>query len=181
MLTRLIVAGTVSVAILAAWAPARGANAQYPPPNGNCVIVTSASAAVQGGSVTVTVTVRDGNGNPQANVPVPVNVTRQPGSSASVTMDSSTTDASGTVRGTLHVGTTGGTVEVTASPAGMSCKATVTLGTTTVAPQVALPATGAAHEPDNIGSTLWASVALAAAGAFVAGVGFRRTSRNAGR
>lgn len=181
MLTKLVVAGMVSVAILAATAPTRGARAQYPPPNGNCVITTSASAVASGGSATVTVTVRDGNGNPQANVPVPVNITRQPAADASLTLGNSTTDANGVVTGTLKLGTTGGSVEVTASPAGMSCKATVTVGTTTVAPEVALPNTGAGSSSGGTASIIWVTLAVAAAGAFVAGIGLRRTSRDAGR
>ena len=181
MRTKLIVAGMVSVAILAATAPSRGAHAQYPPPNGNCVIVTSASASAPGGSVNVTVTVRDGNGNPSANVPVPVNVTRQPGTDASVTVGSSTTNASGVVSGTLKVGTTGGAIDVTASPAGMSCKATVTVGASAVASEVALPNTGAGSSSGGTSSIVWASLMLAVAGAFVAGMGLRRTSRDASR
>lgn len=177
MLTKLVVAGMVSVAILAATAPSRGAHAQYPPPNGNCVITTSASAVAAGGSVTITVTVRDASGNPQSGVPVPVNITRQPGSDASLTLGNSTTDANGKVQGTLKLGATGGSVEVTASPPGMSCKATVTVGTTTVASEVGLPNTGEGSSAGGAGSMLWISLALAAAGAFVAGVAIRRTSR----
>jgi hypothetical protein len=181
MLMKLFVAGMVSVAILAATAPARGARAQYPPPTGNCVIVTSASAVASGGSVTVTVTVRDGNGNPVANIPVPVNITRQPGTDASITLVNSTTDANGQVTGTLYVGTTGGQVEVTASPAGLSCKATVTVGTITTAPGVLLPSTGAGIGSGRALSAIGVSLSLAAAGAFVAGIGLRRRSRHAGR
>jgi len=178
MLTKLIVAGIVSVAILAATAPARGVHAQYPPPTGNCVIVTSATSAAPGSTVTVTVTVRDSNGNPSPNVPVPLNVTRQPGGDASVTPGSATTDANGMVSGTLKVGTTGGAIDVTASPAGFSCKASVTTGTSTVASDVALPNTGAG---DTTGSST-ASVVLASlmltAGAAVAAVGLRRRDVN---
>ena len=181
MLTKLVVAGMVSVAILTATAPTRGAHAQYPPPTGNCVIVTSASSAAAGGSVDVTVTVRDGNGNPSANVPVPVNVTRQPGADASVTVGSSTTDASGAVSGALNVGTTGGAIDVTASPAGMSCKATVTVGTAAVAREVALPNTGAGSSPNGNAAFVWVSLIFGAAGALVAGMSLRRRSRHAGR
>jgi hypothetical protein len=177
MFVKLVSAGIISMAILAATVATQSAHAQYPPPTGNCVIVTSASSAAAGGAVQVTVTVRDGNGNPSANVPVPVSVTRQPGGDASVTVGNSTTDASGSVSGTLNVGTTGGAVDVTASPEGISCAATVTVGESAIAPEVALPNTGVEASSGGPGALLWASLALAAAGALVAGFGLGRTAK----
>lgn len=175
MLMKLVVAGVVSVAVLTVAVSTRGAHAQYPPPVGNCVIVTSGTSAPGGGSVNVTVTVRDGNGNLQSGVAVPLNVTRQPGTGASVTPPSGTTDASGVVTGVLNVGSTAGAVDVTASPAGMSCSATVTVGTQAVESQVALPNTGTGGSAADATTILFASILLLAAGAVVAGIGLRRS------
>jgi hypothetical protein len=181
MFMKLVSAGITSMAILAATAATNGVHAQYPAPTGNCVIETSASSAAAGGSVQVTVTVRDGNGNPSANVPVPVNVTRQPGADASVAFPNATTDANGSVSGTLNVGTTAGAVDVTANPAGMSCAATVTVGQSASAPEVALPNTGAGTASGGSEFILWAAMALAGAGALVAGFGLGRTAKDDGR
>ena len=175
MLRKLVVAGIVSVAVLGAMVFTQGAHAQYPPPVGNCVIVTSATSAVAGGSVNVTVTVRDGNGNLQSGVPVPLNVTRQPGTGASVNPSSGTTNTNGVVTGVLNVGPTGGAVDVTASPAGMSCSATVTVGAQAVESQVALPNTGTGAGAGSATPILLASILLAAAGAVAAGIGLRRS------
>ena len=182
MLTRLTIAGMISVAVLAATVHAAGVSAQYPPPTGNCVITTSATAGAPGSTVTVTVTVRDSNGNPAANVPVPLNVTKQPGTGASVTPANATTDASGVATGTLTLGSTGGLVEVTASPSGVSCKASVTAGTAAVAAGVNLPSTGdGATASSTALPHLLAALLLAGAGAVVVGAGLRRSARGSHR
>jgi hypothetical protein len=179
MLTKLTIAGMISVAVLAAASRAGSVSAQYPPPTGNCVITTSATTSAPGSTVTITVTVRDENGNPVANVPVPLSITKQPGNDASVTAGSTTTDAQGKVTGTLNLGSTGGIVEVTATASGVACSASVTAGTAAVAPAVALPSTGAGAiaggdaMPRGIVAML-----LAGIGAVVAGAAVRRPKSN---
>lgn len=171
MLTKLTIAGMISVAVLAAAGRASSVSAQYPTPNGNCVITTLATASGIGSSIDITVTVRDENGNPLANVPVPLSITNQPGSDASVAAGSTTTDASGKITGKLNLGSTGGLVEVTATASGLSCRATVSAGTSAVASDVNLPNTGTGTStagdalPDGLVATLLAGMGAAAAGA----------------
>jgi hypothetical protein len=175
MFTKLAIAGMLSVAVMAATVHAGSVSAQYPPPTGNCVILTSATAGAPGSTVNVTVTLRDGNGNPIVGAPVPLNVTKQPGTGASVAPISPSTNASGVATGTLTLGSTGGVVEVTASPSGVSCRASVTAGTAAVAADVALPNTGdgATASSSMLGQVL-AAMMLAGFGIATAGVGLRR-------
>jgi len=179
MLTKLTIAGMISVAVLAAASRAGSVSAQYPPPTGNCVITTSATTSAPGSTVTITVTVRDENGNPVANVPVPLNITKQPGNDASVTAGSTTTDAQGKVTGTLKLGSASGIVEVTATASGVSCSASVAAGAAAVLPEVALPSTGTgataagAAMPRGIAAMLLAGIGMVAAGAVI-----RRTAKS---
>ena len=176
MFTKLTIAGTIAAGILfAATAHAGSVRAQYPPPQGNCVVTTSATTQATGGSVTVTVTVRDATGNPVANTPVTLAVTKQPGSGATITPASGSTNASGQISGTLNVGNAAGAVEVTATPADTSCRASVVSGQGAVAAEVALPNTGDGASVGGASTAMLALIgALAVGGSLAAAAGLRR-------
>lgn len=180
MLTKLTVAGMISIAVLAAVARTETGTvqAQYPPPNGNCVATTSAATAAPGGSVIVTVTVRDVDGKPLANVPVPLVVSQQPGGDASIVPGATTTDANGQVTGTLNVGTASGVVEVSATASGVACRASVVNGKGEVAARVDLPNTGTGATAGGAAMpSRLALIMLAGIGAVAAGAALRRSVR----
>ncbi len=180
MFAKLTIAGTVAAGVLLAAAPHTGSvHAQYPPPAGSCVVTTGVTTAISGGKVTTTVTVRDASGNPVPNTPLTLAVTKQPATGASVTPGSGTTDASGQLIGVLMVGSTPGSVEVTATPSDVSCGASVSVGAAgavagVVSSQVALPNTGDGASADGDGVAATAVIALAAAGLLAAGLGVRK-------
>ena len=178
MLLKLLIAALMSSAMVAVASHARGAQAQYPPPNGNCTVSTSATTTESNGSVTVTVTVRDVNGKVAPNQAVTLKISKQPGTGASVTPDSGVTNAQGQITATLHSGTVAGAVEVSASPADTACAASVVVGSGDVASQVNLPNTGTGTTAAD-GSPVGA-VALAVATAGIALMGasaLRRRTR----
>ncbi|MBI5285044.1 MAG: hypothetical protein HY874_08125 [Chloroflexi bacterium] len=180
MLTKLTVAGMISIAVLAAVARTETGtvSAQYPPPSGNCVILTSATTATPGGSVNVTVTVRDVDGKPLANVPVPLVISQQPGGDASIVPGATTTDANGQVTGTLNVGTASGVVEVSATASGVACRASVVSGKGEVAARVDLPNTGTGPTAgDGVMPSGLLAILLAGLGTVVAGAALRRSER----
>ena len=90
--------------------PTQTSTFPYPPPTGNCEFALTATTAVVGDSVGITVTVRDTNGDPVPGVTVTLAVTSQPGDDATVDGSGASTDAGGQVHGTLHVGSTPGSV-----------------------------------------------------------------------
>ena len=151
------------------------ASAQYPPPVGNCVVVADATATDEGGTAKLTITVRDLDGNVVAGEPVTLSVTNQPGADASVVADASATDANGVVTATLNAGSTPGLVEVTATTAEVSCRASVTVQGGEVEGVVELPETGSGP---TASSGVEGTVLLALAGGSVlVGVGLRRRAR----
>ncbi|HYM15556.1 MAG TPA: Ig-like domain-containing protein [Dehalococcoidia bacterium] len=177
MFTRLSIAGIAAALLLVVAAHANSASAQYPPPSGNCAITIAAAQAAPGGSAPVTVTVRDVNGNPVPNSPVSVTITSQPGTDASLAMNGAATDANGVVTGTLHVGTTAGSVKIGATPSGNACSAEVVVGQGQVAAQVNLPNTGTGPGANGAPSVLIALLVAAGSAVAVAGLGVRRMSR----
>lgn len=177
MFTRLSIAGIAAALLLVAATHVNSASAQYPPPSGNCAITVAAAQAAPGGSAAVTVTVRDVNGNPVANSPVTVTITSQPGNDASLAMNGATTDANGVLGGTLHVGSTAGSVKIGATPSGNACSAEVVVGQGQVASQVNLPNTGTGPAGNEAPSALIALLLVAGAAVVLAGVGVRRMSR----
>jgi hypothetical protein len=177
MFSKLAILGTAAAMVLIALTRAGSVSAQYPPPTGNCTLTIDATQVNPGGTAGVTVTVLDANSNPKGGVAVTVQVSSQPGSDASVNMNSSTTDANGKVTGTVHVGTAAGVVKLTANEEGGSCGAQVVVGQGEVAPEVALPNTGSGMSADGTSKGLLILLVLVG-GAFIAGgVGMRRTSR----
>lgn len=174
MFTKLIIAGTIAAGVLFAASPQAGSVlAQYPAPQGSCVVTTTATTATSADNVTVTVIVRDANGKPVPNMPVTLAVTKQPGTGATVTPTSATTNSAGMVTGTLKVGTATGAVEVTATPTDVSCRASVVAGSGEVAAQVALPNTGDGGSSATNSTGLLALTVLGA-GVAAAGIGLRR-------
>lgn len=151
------------------------ASAQYPPPVGNCVVVASATATDEGGSVKLTITVRDLDGNVVAAEPVTLSVTAQPGGDATVAADATSTDANGVVTATLNVGTTPGVVEVTAVTADVSCRASVTVQGGEVEGIVELPETGTGPT-ESFGAEGVALLVLAV-GSLLTSAGLRRLAR----
>ena len=150
-------------------------SAQYPPPVGNCVVVASATATDEGGTVKLTITVRDLDGNVVAGEPVTLTVTSQPGGDASVMADASATDANGVVTATLNAGSTPGVVEVTATTAEVSCRASVTVQGGEVEGVVELPETGGGT-PAASGAEGTLLLALAG-GSLLVAMGLRRRAR----
>jgi hypothetical protein len=184
MFSRLAILGTASVMILIALTHAGGVSAQYPPPSGNCTLTIDATQVESGGTAGVTVTVLDAFSHPKAGATVNVQVSTQPGSDASVDMDSTTTDANGKVTGTLHVGTSPGVVYLTANAEGSSCGAQVvvtappaTPGATPqaqVAAEVSLPNTGTGTSAGSMSITMLLVLAAAGVAVIAGGVGTRR-------
>ncbi len=189
MFSKLAILGTAAAMILIGLTRAGGVSAQYPPPNGNCTLSIDATHVESGGTAGVTVTVLDAFSHPKSGATVTVEVSTQPGTDASVDMDSSTTDSNGKATGTLHVGTTAGVVYLTANAEGSSCGAQVVVepvpvSTEAATPQaevaaeVSLPNTGTGTSAG--GASIATLILLAVAGATViaaGGVGMRRTAR----
>ena len=173
MIGRLTVCAALTAATLAL-ATQGSVFAQYPPPNGNCVISSSASTAIPGSSVGLTVTVRDASGAPMANVAAPLSVASQPGNDASVSANSSATNASGQLSGTLNAGTAPGVIVVTASPSGTSCSASVVTGAGQVAAAVALPNTGTGPDGTTGSGARFAVITLAGVAGLAAAAAMRR-------
>jgi len=179
MFARFSIAGLTAAALLLLVAlGARTASAQYPPPTGNCAVTVATASVAANGSATVTIVIRDANGNPVPNTPVSASITKQPGSGATVTLNSATTDANGQVTGTVQAGNAAGIVEVTATAPGVTCSAQLAAGQGAVAPEIALPNTGTGPTAGS-GGPQGALVLLALAGLGVVAVGTvaRRVTR----
>jgi hypothetical protein len=89
--------------------------AAYPQPAGSATLTGSSTTVSVGGSTVLTLTVVDSSGDPVEGKSCELYISSQPGTDAAVTQDSTATDASGVITGSLYVGTTLGTVEVTAN------------------------------------------------------------------
>lgn len=143
MLTKLTIGGVVAVAVMLAAPHAVRVSAQYPLPQGNCVISTSATTTDPHGTVGLSVKVVDINGNPVSGVPAALSISRQPGGDASLTANGSATDASGVVSGALAAGASAGVIGIGARTDAVSCSASVVVGAGAVLAAVNLPDTGA--------------------------------------
>lgn len=149
MLTKLTIGGMVAVAVMLAAPHAMRVSAQYPPPEGNCVISTSATTTDPHGSVGVSVKVLDINGKPVPGVPTSLSISRQPGSGAALTANRSATDGSGVVTGALAAGANAGVIAIGAQAGAASCAASVVVGEGAVLAAVELPDTGAGATADG--------------------------------
>jgi hypothetical protein len=89
--------------------------AAYPQPTGSATLSGSSTTVSVGGSTELTLAVVNSAGSPIAGKTCTMYISSQPGTDASITQDSATTDAGGVITGTLYVGTTQGTVEITAN------------------------------------------------------------------
>jgi len=178
MVGRLILTGAVGAAMLLA-VHAGTASAQYPPPTGSCAAVSSATVSVPGGSVDLTVTVRDASGKPLPNAHVEVRVISQPGTGATLTPPSGTSDANGQFKTKLTLGEGTGTVQVSVDCGDVETSASVVAGA--VAEVLAPPDTGFGPDASDDGWLLGWSIMLASGAAvlFIAAGArhFRRTGR----
>jgi hypothetical protein len=137
---RMTAVGIAAVMLgLTVW-PGGHARAQYPAPAGNVTVTASETTATVGGSVTISATVRDVNGDPVAERRCLLVIARQPGTDASLTPASATTDASGVVTATLEVGSSPGIIEVTITCGSVSGNVSVVAGAATAPEQGAPPA-----------------------------------------
>ena len=176
--------GVLAVAtMLIAGVFSRTALADYPPPNGSVEFAVSTTTADTGEAVTLTVIVLDVDGNEVANAACTISVTDQPGSDASVAQDSAETDANGEITGTLDVGSSVGSVVVTAvCPTGPGASDVLSAsGTVVVAgtggpalppgslPPASLPSTGLspAEGDGGIGFAQFAITVAAVSGALL--------------
>lgn len=178
MFARFSIAGLAAAGLLLAVFGVSPASAQYPPPSGNCGVTVATASVAAGGSASITIVIRDANGNPVPGTPVSASISKQPGSGATVTLNSSTTDANGQVTGTVQAGSTAGIIEVTATAPGVTCSAQLAAGQGAVAPEIALPNTGTGPT-DGASAPLVALVLLALAGFGVVTIGAvaRRAAR----
>ncbi len=152
--------------------PTQGPDGPTPtPPLEEGVNITAEDGTVAaGGSTTLTITVLDASLNPVADAACTVSVSDQPGTTASVSPTSVTTDVNGEAEVTLNVGSTVGTVEVTAD-----CGDN---GSQVLAVEVVvagLPPTGVGAADGGMNAGLWAIIGLvlAAAAAGLALSGWR--------
>lgn len=180
MVTKLIAGLLMSLAVGAAVASQSGrALAQYPPPQGSCVVTTSASVVNPHDAVDVGVTVFDVNGNPVPGVVTQTSVSRQPGSDAVLQGGAATTNASGMASATLDAGSTGGSIGLSARTDAVSCAATVIVGEGAVLGAVRLPDTGSGSRGHGDSLAAFGAFLLGVAG--VAAVGAAASRRATGR
>lgn len=173
MLTKLTIGGVVAVAVMLAASHAVRVSAQYPPPEGNCVISTSAATTDPHGNVGVSVTVLDINGKPVPGVPASMSISRQPGSGAALTADRSATDGSGVVTGALAAGANAGVIGISARTAVVSCAASVVVGEGAVLAAVGLPDTGVGVGADGDSPATLAAFLLGTLGMVLAASALR--------
>jgi len=154
--------------------------AAYEQPTGSATLTGSSTTVSVGGSTELTLTVVNSAGNPWAGKSCELYISSQPGTGASVTQGSATTDAGGVITGILHVGTTLGTVQVTANCgnlfAGLSV--VVVAGAAVAPPQapvepgrIAMPPTGVGPAAYGEPSGLGLFIALLAGGSLTLAAG----------
>jgi hypothetical protein len=144
--------------------------AAYPQPSGSVTLTGSSTTVSVGGSTELTLEVVDSAGSPVAGKACTLYISSQPGTDASITQDSATTDAGGVITGTLYVGTTRGTVEITANCGNLFAGLSVVAGTA-AAPQapvepgrITMPPTGVGPAADGETYGLGPIIALLAGG-----------------
>jgi hypothetical protein len=132
----------------------------------------------------LTLALVDSTGSPVAGKSCDLYISSQPGTDASVIQDSATTGADGVITGSLYVGTTRGTVEVTANCGNLFAGLSVIAGAAVAPPQapvepgfIALPPTGVGPAADGETYGLGLIIALLAGGSLTLAAGsvlFRR-------
>ena len=151
--------------------------ANYPQPSGSATLAGSSTTVSVGGSTALTLTVVDSSGNPVDGRSCELYISSQPGTDASVTQDSAATDADGVITGTLYVGTTPGTVKVTANCGNLFAGFSVVAGTA-APPQaplepgrITMPPTGVGPAADGETYGLGLIIALLAGGSLTLAAG----------
>jgi hypothetical protein len=130
--------------------------AAYPQPAGSATLTGSSTTVSVGGSTVLTLTVVDSSGDPVEGKSCELYISSQPGTDAAVTQDSTATDASGVITGTLYVGTTPGTVNVTANCGTLFAGFSVVAGAAAAAPQAPLePPVQVIMPPTGVGPTAY--------------------------
>ena len=152
--------------------------AAYPQPTGSATLSGSSTTVSVGGSTELTLEVVNSAGSPVAGKSCELYISSQPGTDASITQDSATTDAGGVITGTLYVGTTRGTVEITANCGNLFAGLSVVAGTAAAPPQapvepgfIALPPTGVGPATDGETYGLGLIIALLAGGSLTLAAG----------
>jgi hypothetical protein len=145
--------------------------AAYGQPTGSATLSGSSTTVSVGGSTELTLTVVNSAGNPWAGKSCELYISSQPGTDASVTQDSATTDAQGAISGILYAGTAQGTVEITANCGNLFAGLSVVAGAAVAPPQapvepgfITLPPTGVGPAADGETYGLGLVIALLAVG-----------------
>jgi len=175
MLTKLTVGGVVGAAAMLVAPHAVRVSAQYPPPEGSCVISISATKTDPHGNVDVSVKVLDINGKPVLGVPTSLSISRQPSSDAVLTANRSATDGSGVVTGALAAGASAGVVEIAARTDAVSCAASLVVGEGSLLAAVNLPDTGTGATADDESPATLAAFLLGTLGMVVVALALRRS------
>ena len=151
--------------------------AAYPQPTGSATLSGSSTTVSVGGSTELTLEVVDSAGSPVAGKSCELYISSQPGTDASITQDSTTTDAGGQICGNPYVVNTRGTLKVTANCGNLFAGLSVVAGTA-AAPQapvepgfIALPPTGVGPAADGETSGLGLIIALLAGGSLTLAAG----------
>ena len=178
MLTKLAVGGLMAaMAALAISSQSGRVSAQYPPPEGSCVIRTSATTTEPHGTVGVSVTVLDVNGKPVPGAATSLVISGQPGGEgASLAGNAPATDGQGVVSATLAAGGASGVIGVSAHAAAVSCSGAVVVGQGAVLAAVALPDTGDGAAATGDSPAVFATFLLGAIGVVSLGWAVRRRS-----
>ena len=152
--------------------------AAYPQPTGSATLSGSSTTVSVGGSTELTLALVDSAGSPVAGKSCELYISSQPGTDASVTQDSTTTDAGGVITGTLYVGTTRGTVEITANCGNLFAGLSVIAGAAVAPPQapvepgrITMPPTGVGPAADGETYGLGLIIALLAGGSLTLAAG----------
>lgn len=156
-------AGLSTVAALLGLMSLHPAAANYPPPAGSATLSGSATTAPTGTDVALTLTVVDSAGSAIAGKACALYIASQPGSDASVSQSSSTTDENGVLAGSLYTGTTPGTVQVVANCGDLFAGLTVVVSGAVAPPQAPIEPVGITLPPTGFapaGGTPWAGIVV---------------------
>jgi hypothetical protein len=151
--------------------------AAYPAPAGSATLSGSSTSVSVGGTAELTLTVVNSAGNPVAGKSCELYISSQPGTDASITQDSATTDAGGVITGSLYAGTAQGTVKVAANCGNLFAGLSVVAGAAVAPPQapvepaqlaqpgrITMPPTGVGPAADGETYGLGLIIALLAGG-----------------
>jgi hypothetical protein len=148
--------------------------AAYPAPAGSATLSGSSTSVSVGGTAELTLTVVNSAGNPVAGKSCELYISSQPGTDASITQDSATTDAGGVITGSLYAGTAQGTVKVAANCGNLFAGLSVVAGAAVAPPQapvepaqpgrITMPPTGVGPAADGETYGLGPIIALLAGG-----------------